>query len=53
VLCAFEVDGRQYFLKCMNNETAENIFSVTGIKRLPNLMTLETLNRQLQLDVVV
>jgi transposase len=53
VLCAFEMDGRQYFLKCRSNETAENIFSVTGVKRLPNLMTLEALNRQLQLDVVV
>jgi hypothetical protein len=30
VLCAFEVDGRQYFLKCRNNETAENIVSVSG-----------------------
>ncbi|MDR1731752.1 MAG: hypothetical protein LBR61_06610 [Synergistaceae bacterium] len=53
VLCAFEVDGRQYFLKCRNNETAENIFSVIGVKKLPSFMTSEALIRQLQLNVVV
>jgi transposase len=52
VICSFEVSGKRYFLKCKTNETAENIFAVTGLKKLPNLMTAEVLNRQLHLDVV-
>jgi transposase len=52
VVCSFEVNGKRYYLKCKTNETAEHIFSVTGIKKLPNLMSAEDLNRKLQLDVV-
>jgi transposase len=52
VVCSFEVSGKRYYLKCKTNETAEHIFSVTGMKKLPNLMSEDVLNRQLQLDVV-
>ena len=52
VVCSFEVSGKRYYLKCKTNKTAEQIFSVTGMKKLPNLMSAEVLNRQLQLDVV-
>jgi transposase len=52
VVCSFESGGRRYYLKCKTSETAENIFSVTGVKKLPNLMTEETLNQRLRLNVV-
>jgi hypothetical protein len=52
VVCSFEVSGKRYYLKCKTNETAEQIFSVTGMKKLPNLMSEVVLNRQLQLGVV-
>jgi transposase len=52
VVCSFEAGGKLYYLKCKTNETADNIFSVTGVKKLPNLMTAEVLNRMLHLNVV-
>ena len=52
VVCSFDVSGKQYYLKCKTDETAENIFSVTDVKKLPNLMTEKSLNQQLRLNVV-
>ncbi|MDR2528889.1 MAG: hypothetical protein LBD04_07725 [Synergistaceae bacterium] len=52
MVCSFEVNGKPCYLKCKTSETAEQIFSVTGMKKLPNLMTSKVLNRLLQLNVV-